>query len=194
MKHHRKFELTIVFILAVLAGMALSSSSIFGQCANGRCCYGGQCSTGNNSGRWVYTYYGWQWQRVAKPAEEVVTTEDDPKLEEEEPAIPAKLQETPKTFRERALDRINFYRSQRGLPALSLDLQMCNSCDNHSRWMAFYGFQHSGSGMECIATGTATPEATVDMWMGSPSHCAILMSGRVLGIGWSGIMWTARIR
>ncbi|MBO4540387.1 MAG: CAP domain-containing protein [Bacilli bacterium] len=100
------------------------------------------------------------------------------------------------SFAERAVKRINNFRSRWGLPPLELDKELCRACDAHSVWMGNYGFQHDPrGGAEVIAVGVGTPESAVDMWFNSPPHAAILsMRAKRIGVGNWGTFWTARVR
>lgn len=92
---------------------------------------------------------------------------------------------------------VNDQRKALGLPALQVDNTLCLGCDNHSLWMQSNGFQHAYGigGRECIAMGVRTPEAVVNMWLNSSGHRAILLgSGRIIGVGFSGVYWTLRVR
>lgn len=158
-------------------------------------------------------YYYWPWfggysyatqcangqcQRKQAPAKQ----ETNPSLEPAPPAEPA--DETPtlnapeiKPFCLRVIELINAHRKALGLPALQVDSTLCTGCDSHSAWMSRNGFQHAYGigGRECIAYGVRSPEAVVNMWLNSSGHRAIILgSGRIIGVGFSGVYWTLRVR
>ncbi len=185
---------TLMFILALALTSIISETAYaqyyywpwFGynytsQCANGQC------------------------QRNQAPAKQ----EANPSLETaqtaEEPATPAEpADETPqiapieiKPFCLRVIELVNAHRKALGLPALEADSTLCLGCDNHSLWMQSNGFQHAYGigGRECIAMGVRSPEAVVNMWLNSSGHRAILLGGgRIIGVGFSGMYWTLRVR
>lgn len=99
-------------------------------------------------------------------------------------------------FAARVIALINMHRARAGLPPLKADINLVNVCQNHSRWMLSYGFQHAAnSGRECIAMGVNTPESLVNLWMNSSGHRAIIMGwGTWIGIGSAGTYHTLRIR
>lgn len=165
-------------------------------------------------------YYYWPWfggytystqcangqcQRKQAPAKQ----ETNPSLETaqtvEESAPPAEpADETPtlnapeiKPFCLRVIELVNAHREALGLPALQVDSTLCSGCDSHSRYMQSYGFGHAYGigGRECIAMGVRSPEAVVNMWLNSSGHRAIILgSGRIIGVGFSGVYWTLRVR
>lgn len=138
------------------------------------------------------------------PAEEAVeetvvadTAEPEdnaPAAAEEEQSNTVELPLCP--FAARVIALINWHRAQAGLPPLKADINLVNGCQNHSRWMLSYGFQHAaGGGRECIAMGVNTPESLVNLWMNSSGHRAIIMGwGTWIGIGSAGTYHTLRIR
>lgn len=102
-----------------------------------------------------------------------------------------------KPFCQRVIDLVNAQRLAAGLPTLTLDETLCQGCDSHSRYMRSNGFGHAYGigGRECIAYGVATPEAVVNLWLGSSGHRAIILGGgSKIGVGFSGAYWTLRIR
>lgn len=98
----------------------------------------------------------------------------------------------------RVAELVNAHRKALGLPALELDESLCSGCDRHSAWMASGGgltHAYYGGGRECIAQGVRSPEAVVNLWLGSSGHRAIILgTGRTLGVGCSGSFWTLRVR
>ena len=162
-------------------------------------------------------YYYWPWfggytystgcangqcNRKAAPAKQ----ESNPSLETAQEGEPASepADEAPqiapveiKPFCLRVIELVNAHRKALGLPALEADSTLCLGCDNHSLWMQSNGFQHAYGigGRVCIAMGVRTPEAVVNMWLNSSGHRAILLgSGRIIGVGFSGVYWTLRVR
>ena len=140
-------------------------------------------------------YYYWPWAGYtcangrcnrAKPAQ----------VKAEEPAEPQIEMVELKPFCQQVIELVNQARARYGLPALIADTGLSNGCANHSRYMQSYGFQHAyGAGRECIAMGVRSPEAVVNMWLNSSGHRAILLgSGRIIGVGFSGVYWTLRVR
>ena len=125
----------------------------------------------------------------ALPAEET-------KNEAPEPADPEVVELPICPFAARVIALINQHRARAGLPPLKADINLVNGCQNHSRWMLSYGFQHAANGgRECIAMGVNTPESLVNMWMNSSGHRAIIMGwGTWIGIGSAGTYHTLRIR
>lgn len=100
-------------------------------------------------------------------------------------------------FAAKVIELINWHRSQFGLPALKIDDSLVVGCQNHSRYMASYGFGHAYGigGMECIAMGVNSPEAVVNMWLNSSGHRAIIMSrSSKIGFGSFGSFHTLRVR
>lgn len=142
-----------------------------------------------------YFYYPWagyqcangRCNRTAKPAQ----------VKTAEPAEPQVEVVELKPFCQQVIELVNQARARYGLPALIADTGLSNGCANHSRYMASYGFGHAynAGAMECIAMGVRTPEAVVNMWLNSSGHRAILLgSGRIIGVGFSGVYWTLRVR
>lgn len=134
-------------------------------------------------------------EEAANPSLEALPADDETTEEKaEEPGVEV-IEFKP--FCVRVAELVNQARARYGLPALTLDQNLCNGCGNHSAWMASYGFQHASNAgaMECIAYGVATPEAVVNMWMNSNGHRAIILSrGHLLGVGAWGTFWTLRVR
>lgn len=100
-------------------------------------------------------------------------------------------------FTAKVIELINWHRSQFGLSALKIDNSLVVGCQNHSRYMASYGFGHAYGigGMECIAMGVSSPEAVVNMWLNSSGHRAIIMSrSSKIGFGSFGSFHTLRVR
>ena len=186
----KKFSVCIV----LLSALALISGCSSAHAA----CPGGNCSLG------VWSPWGgvWYYQSpcangkcaVKKPAAEP----EEPKVEEEAPET---AEEAPqlvefKPFCVRVAELVNAQRAALGLPALELDESLCHGCDSHSAYMARNGFQHAYyGGRECIAYGVRSPEAVVNLWLGSSGHRAIILGGgKTLGVGCSGNYWTLRVR
>lgn len=100
-------------------------------------------------------------------------------------------------FALKVMELINLHRSRVGLPPLTIDNSLVIGCQQHSRYMASYGFGHAYGigGMECIAMGVNTPESVVNMWLNSSGHRAIIMSrGTKFGFGSFGTFHTLRVR
>lgn len=91
---------------------------------------------------------------------------------------------------------INDARTNRGLPALTLDPDLSAACERHSAYMKERGFGHAADGgKECIAEGYATPADAVAAWLGSAPHAEIILgTGARLGVGVVGRFYTLRIR
>lgn len=121
---------------------------------------------------------------------------DEVKEEVPAPADPEVVEVPVCPFASRVIALINQHRARAGLPPLKADINLVNGCQNHSRWMLSYGFQHaSNGGRECIAMGVNTPESLVNLWMNSSGHRAIIMGwGTWIGIGSAGTYHTLRIR
>lgn len=127
-------------------------------------------------------------------AEEAVVTQEEQKGSIDE-AVVEEFHICP--FAVRVLSLINWHRAQFGLPPLQVDGSLMVGSQNHSRYMASYGFGHAYGigGMECIAMGVNTPESVVNMWLNSSGHRAIIMSrGTKFGFGSFGTYHTLRVR
>lgn len=192
-----KFSSILVLLLVFVGGC----SSADAQCAGGRCA---------SVGFWSPWIGGWYYaspcasgrcRTAAKPAAE--PEEPAPLPESTDSALTvdndgaADVHVEFKPFCLRVAELVNAQRKALGLSALELDETLCAGCDSHSRYMASYGFVHAyGIGArECIASGAASPESVVNMWLNSSGHRAILLGpGRIVGIGRSGSFWTLRVR
>ena len=195
----------------ILGTLLLAAATLAGGCSTAQAqCPGGNCSRG--WGVWSPWVGGYYWQspcaggkcRTAKPAEPAEA--EEPKAEEpapeaadeapvlvEEPVIEAQP-----SICEIVSDIVNRHRERMGLPTLAIDPVLCRDCESHSEWMARGGgFQHgyyTGS-RECIAQGVRSPEAVVNLWLGSSGHRAIVLGGgKTIGVGCSGSFWTLRVR
>ena len=199
-------------VLALLSALLLTAGCSSANAA----CPGGNCSLGVWSpwgGAWYYASpcAGGRCQRPKLDEKTGPKEPENPSIEPEcpnvdeiapEPADPEPADTAPvlvefKPFCLRAAELINAQRAALGLAPLELDDTLCAGCDSHSRYMASYGFVHAyGIGArECIASGAGSPEAVVNMWLGSSGHRAILLGpGRIVGIGRSGSFWTLRVR
>ena len=174
--------------IAALAIMCGGCSSASAQCAGGRC-----ASVG------VWSPWGgvWYYQSPCAVGRCQTAKPKEPKVEEPaEPADTAPELVEFKPFCVRVAELINAQRKALGLPALELDESLCQGCDSHSAYMARNGFGHAYyGGRECIAYGVRSPEAVVNLWLGSSGHRAILLgSGKIFGVGCSGSFWTLRVR
>lgn len=190
--------------IAALAIVCGGCSSASAQCVGGRCasvgvwspwggvwyystpCAGGRCAAKPKGGEAPAGDIGSRPSAVA----------DEPKDPEPEVADTAPELVEFKPFCVRVAELINAQRKALGLPALELDESLCQGCDSHSAYMQRNGFQHAYyGGRECIAYGVRSPEAVVNMWLGSSGHRAIILGGgRILGVGCSGTYWTLRVR
>lgn len=192
-----------LFCVMMLSALALISGCSSAQAA----CPGGNCSLGVWSpwgGVWYYQSPCANGRCAAKPAaepEEPDHFRDLTKMvEEPAPEVADTVPEIVefKPFCVRVAELINAQRKAAGLPALELDESLCQGCDRHSAWMANGGgFQHAyyAGARECIAYGVRSPEAVVNMWLGSSGHRAIILGGgEALGVGCSGSFWTLRVR
>ena len=185
-KRTSKFRtVAALFALTFIAGCSAAQA----QCPGGNCAR----SVG------FYTPWGGAWynQRPCSngrcnvpktPAEP-----QSPKNEEPEEPLEAEL-----SICGIVSEIVNHHRALYGLPALTVDADLCSGCESHSIWMANGGgFQHSIGigGRECIAMGVRSPEAVVNMWLNSSGHRAIILgSGRIIGVGVFGGYWTLRVR
>lgn len=176
--------------IAALAIMCGGCSSASAQCAGGRCASVGVWSP------WGGVYY---WQSPCTGGKCATQKNEEPKA----PAEPIPADEAPqlvefRPFCVRVAELVNAQRKALGLPALELDENLCSGCDRHSAWMASGGgltHAYYGGGRECIAQGVRSPEAVVNLWLGSSGHRAIILgTGRTLGVGCSGSFWTLRVR
>lgn len=116
---------------------------------------------------------------------------------EEQLTAEARGEYRPPRLGARVIEIINRHRAALGLPPLKADESLCDGCARHSTWMASGGgFRHGYSGArECIAYGVQSPEAVVNMWLGSSGHRAIILGGgQFIGAGCSGVFWTVRVR
>ena len=95
-----------------------------------------------------------------------------------------------------AVQAINAARRARGLNELTADPALSAACERHSALMKTRGFGHApDGGREVIAANYATPAATVQAWLNSGSHAAILLGpGSRIGIGVVGRYYTVRVR
>ena len=202
---------TLMF-MCLCAALALISGCGSAQAA----CPGGNCSLGWGVwSPWVGGYYwqspcaGGKCRTAAKPAappEEPDHFRESTKMAEEpapeaadtapeiveEPVIEAKP-----SLCEIVSEIVNRHRERLGLPALEIDPLLCQGCEEHSVWMAANGFRHAYGigGRECIATGIRSPEAVINLWLGSDGHRAILLgTGKSIGVGRCGSYWTLRVR
>ena len=91
---------------------------------------------------------------------------------------------------------INAARRARGLNELTADPALSAACERHSALMKTRGFGHApDGGREVIAANYATPAATVQAWLNSGSHAAIILGpGSRIGIGVVGRYYTVRVR
>ena len=188
--------------IAALAIMCGGCSSAEAQCVGGRCASVGVWSPWG--GVWYYSTPCAGGRCTAKPKggeAPAGNTGSQPSAVADEPAEPEVADTAPEIvefnpFCVRVAELINAQRAALGLPALELDESLCDGCDRHSAYMARNGFGHAYyGGRECIAYGVRSPEAVVNMWLGSSGHRAILLgSGRILGVGCSGTYWTLRVR
>ncbi len=192
---------TLMFSLLILA------AALIGGCSSASAqCVGGNCSRG--WGVWSPWVGGYYWQSPCAGGKCSVTKKAEPGGEApasvaEEPDEPIPADEAPqlvefKPFCLRVAELVNVRRKAAGLPALELDESLCSGCDRHSAWMASGGgltHAYYGGGRECIAQGVRSPEAVVNLWLGSSGHRAIILgTGRTLGVGCSGSFWTLRVR
>lgn len=136
-----------------------------------------------------------------------------PPIETIPPIVTPPIEVGPPTMEEDMRNRINVYRKTGVLcgtnmfPStveINLNSSLNTAATNHSNDMAKNNFfSHTGSNGssffdreyaagfrgqprgEAIAAGTYTPEDTLNLWMNSPPHCAIVMdsSTNVIGIG-----------
>lgn len=205
----RTLMFSLLFLAAALCG---GCSSAQAQCPGGRCASVGVWSPWG--GVWYYASpcAGGKCaaKKAAEPEEPKVGGEapagdkgSRPSAVAEEPAEPIPADESPqlvefKPFCLRVAELVNAHRKALGLPALELDESLCDGCDRHSAWMASGGgltHAYYGGGRECIAQGVRSPEAAVNLWLGSSGHRAILLGGgKTLGVGCSGNYWTLRVR
>lgn len=91
---------------------------------------------------------------------------------------------------------INAARRARGINELTADPALSAACERHSAMMKTRGFGHApDGGREVIAANYATPAATVQAWLNSGSHAAIILGpGSRIGIGVVGKFYTVRVR
>lgn len=183
---------TLMFMCMVLS-LALVSGCGSAQAA----CPGGRCASVGVWSPWGGVWYYQSPCAGGKCAVKKAAEPEEPKVEEEADHFreSAKMVEF-KPFCVRVAELINAQRKALGLPALELDESLCQGCDSHSAYMARNGFGHAYyGGRECIAYGVRSPEAVVNMWLGSSGHRAILLgSGKIFGVGCSGNYWTLRVR
>lgn len=80
----------------------------------------------------------------------------------------------------------NQERARNGLPALTLNTQMCLRAQEHAKWMAETGYyQHSNLPWpEIIFQGPTSAEAAVNGWIASPAHHSIMLTGSQAGFGY----------
>ncbi len=98
-------------------------------------------------------------------------------------------------FEEKVAALINIERTRYGLAPFALDEQGSLGARQHSVFMSQNGLIHAYGYMECIAMTGGGPEHVVALWMASPPHQAIILSGgSVLSVGCSGAWHTIRIR
>ena len=182
---------TLILLAAAMSGGCSTASAA---------CPGGNCSVGFYSpwvGAWYYTSpcAGGKCRTAAKTAEPA---------EPEEPAEPVPAADTAPELVEfqpfclRVAELINAQRASLGLSALELDRSLCDGCGRHCSWMASGGgltHAYYAGARECIAYGVRSPDAVVNLWLGSSGHRAIILGGgKTLGVGCSGSYWTLRVR
>ena len=189
-------RISMLALLCGAAALVCGCSTASAACPGGRCASVGVWSPWG--GVWYYQTQCAGGKCAAKPAEPEEPKEA-PEAVPEEPAdeVPVIAEPEFKPFCVRVAELVNKQRAALGLAPLELDPALCSGCDRHSAWMANGGgFQHGYyGGRECIAYGVRTPEALVNMWLGSSGHRAILLgAGRIVGVGTSGGYWTLRIR
>lgn len=87
---------------------------------------------------------------------------------------------------QRLLALHNAERARYGLPPLELNPQMCLAAQRHANWMARTGvFSHSNlPWMEIIANGANSARGAVQMWINSPAHHNLMLSGAEAGFGY----------
>lgn len=201
----------LVMILLSLAGLVPGCSSASAACPGGNCSVGVWSPWG---GAWYYASpcSGGKYRTAARPktdenAEQKADATAEPGAENCQPgsgpdlvSIPAAEADTLDfaPFCVRVAELINAQRAALGLAPLVLDQALCDGCGRHCSWMANGGgFRHAyyAGARECIAMGVRTPEAVVNMWLGSSGHRAIILGGgRILGVGCSGSYWTLRVK
>ena len=192
---------TLMF-MCLCAALALISGCSSAQAA----CPGGRCASVGVWSPWGGVWYyqspcaGGKCRTAAKPAEP-----EEPKVEEPAPEV---ADTVPEIVEEPVIEAqpsvceivsgiVNRHRERMGLPALEIDPILCQGCEEHSVWMAANGFRHAYGigGRECIATGIRSPEAVINLWLGSDGHRAILLgTGHAIGVGRCGSFWTLRVR
>jgi len=191
----------LVMILLSFAGLVPGCSSASAACPGGNCSVGVWSPWG---GAWYYASPCSGGKCAAKkpapePAEPAAPELPEP-AEPDLVSIPAAEADTLDfaPFCVRVAELINAQRAALGLAPLVLDQALCDGCGRHSAWMrSGGGFQHAyyAGARECIAMGVRTPEAVVNMWLGSSGHRAIILGGgRILGVGCSGSYWTLRVK
>lgn len=87
----------------------------------------------------------------------------------------------------RMLELQNQERARYGLAPWKLNENLCVAAQKHAEWMAETGYYvHSNMRWpEIIHAGPRTPEHAVQDWIWSPSHHAVMLSGRVAGCGYA---------
>jgi uncharacterized protein YkwD len=96
-----------------------------------------------------------------------------------------------------AIDKLNGIRQANGLPGLRTSPSLHRSSTNYARHMIdtdYFGhasriaassaFGHIGETLELHSGWKADPAQTIDEWMNSPTHRAVLLSG---AYGWVGM-------
>lgn len=80
----------------------------------------------------------------------------------------------------------NAERARNGMPALTLNTNMCLQAQEHAKWMAQTGYyQHSNLPWpEIIFQGPTSAAAAVNGWIASPAHHSIMLTGTQAGFGY----------
>ena len=196
MNRTTKFNLSLILLCA--AGLCGGCQTAQAQCPNGNCSSAGFYSPWVGGWYWNYPYYQYQAQKPeAKKPEVKEEQQPEPEIKEEQQIEPAPQIEF-KPLCQKVAELVNAQRAAVGLPPLVLNQSLCEGCDRHSAFMANGGgFQHSyyAGARECIAMGVSTPEAVVRLWLTSDAHRAIILGGGgSIGVGFSGVYWTLRVR
>ncbi len=187
--------------MVLCAALALISGCGSAQAA----CPGGRCASVGVWSPWGGVWYYQSPCANGRCAAKKAAEPEEPKVEE--PA-PEAAEEAPQLVEEPVIEAkpslceivseiVNRHRERLGLPALEIDPLLCQGCEEHSVWMAANGFRHAYGigGRECIATGIRSPEAVINLWLGSDGHRAILLgTGHAIGVGRCGSFWTLRVR
>lgn len=94
----------------------------------------------------------------------------------------------------------NVERARYSLPPLTMNRDMCLAAQKHAEWMSRTGYYvHSNLPWpEIIHSGPTTAGGAVTGWIYSPSHHAIMLSGRTAGFGYAkrngGTYWVTVIQ